>query len=125
MDIFKDLNNKVEVPSHSIVSWHVKEMFDMSCKQVVAMLKVHTLVSSMGHCLMYSWAHPGKLHICADGWTSPNVISFVGLTLHWVGEGQIQSTILDFVKYILFILSQLCVHSSKGAHGNLPGNLNI
>ena len=51
--IFKDLNNKVEVPSRSTVSWDVKEMFAMSRKRVAAMLKVRTVVSSTGHCLMY------------------------------------------------------------------------
>ncbi|KIM75183.1 hypothetical protein PILCRDRAFT_47678, partial [Piloderma croceum F 1598] len=44
--------------------------------------------------------YPGKLHLCADGWTSPNVISFIGLTVHWAEDGHIQSTILDFVKYV-------------------------
>jgi hypothetical protein len=43
----------------------------------------------------------GKLHLCADGWTFPNVISFVGLTVHWAAaNGHIKSTILDFVKYV-------------------------
>jgi hypothetical protein len=42
VDIFKDLNNKVEVPSRFTVSRDVKEMFEMSRKQVAAMLKVRT-----------------------------------------------------------------------------------
>jgi hypothetical protein len=50
----------------------------------------------------------GKLHLCADGWTSPNVISFVGLTVHWAGSDGIRSTTLDFVKYVVRISSQLC-----------------
>jgi hypothetical protein len=44
VDIFKDLNNKVEVPSRSTVSRDVKEIFDMSRKRVAAMLKVRTLL---------------------------------------------------------------------------------
>ena len=43
VDIFKDLNNRVEVPSRSTVSRDVKEIFDMSRKQVAAMLKVRTV----------------------------------------------------------------------------------
>jgi predicted oxidoreductase len=43
VDIFKDLNNKVEVPSHFTVSRDVKEIFEMSRKQVAAILKVHSL----------------------------------------------------------------------------------
>lgn len=43
VDIFKDLNNRVEVPSRSTVSRDVKEIFDVSRKQVAAMLKVRTV----------------------------------------------------------------------------------
>ena len=39
-------------------------------------------------------------HLCADGWMSPNVILFIGLTVHWAENGHIKSTILDFVKYV-------------------------
>jgi hypothetical protein len=39
IDIFMDLNNKVEVPSRFTVSRDVKEIFDMSRKKVVEMLK--------------------------------------------------------------------------------------
>jgi hypothetical protein len=44
VDIFKDLNNKVEVPSHFTVSHNVKEIFEMSRKQVAAILKVRRLI---------------------------------------------------------------------------------
>jgi hypothetical protein len=43
VDIFKDLNNRVEVPSRSTVSRDVNEIFDVSRKQVAAMLKVRTV----------------------------------------------------------------------------------
>ncbi|KAI9056828.1 hypothetical protein FKP32DRAFT_1615668 [Trametes sanguinea] len=26
---------------------------------------------------------PGKIHICVNGWTSPNVLTFLGVTAHW------------------------------------------
>ena len=32
-----------------------------------------------------------------DGWTSPNVISFLGVVVHTAEEGQLQSFILVFV----------------------------
>jgi hypothetical protein len=44
VDIFKDLNNKVEVPSCFTVSQDVNEIFEMSRKQVTAILKVHALI---------------------------------------------------------------------------------
>lgn len=40
----------------------------------------------------------GKIHLCVDGWTSPNVISFLGITAHWEREGSAYHIILDFVK---------------------------
>ena len=43
VEIFKDLNNKVEVPSRFTLSQDVKEIFEMSCKQVTTILKVHVL----------------------------------------------------------------------------------
>jgi hypothetical protein len=27
-------------------------------------------------------AYPGKLHLCVDDWTSPQVITFLGATVH-------------------------------------------
>ena len=40
IDIFTDLNNKVEVPSPSTVSRDVKEIFHMGCARVASMLQV-------------------------------------------------------------------------------------
>jgi len=40
IDIFMDLNNKVEVPSHFTMSRDVKEIFDLSRVKVAAILKV-------------------------------------------------------------------------------------
>ena len=40
VDIFTDLNNKVEVPSRFTVSRDVKEIFNMSCVKVAEILKV-------------------------------------------------------------------------------------
>jgi hypothetical protein len=45
MDIFKDLNSKVEVPSRFTVSRDVKEIFEISRKQVATMLKARSLSS--------------------------------------------------------------------------------
>jgi hypothetical protein len=101
VDIFTDLNNKVEVPSRFTVSRDVKEIFTMSRVKVSEMLKVNTCYFNLLNIEpKVRQAYPGKLHLCADGWTSPNVISFIGLTVHWANDGQIQSTILDFVKYV-------------------------
>ena len=44
LDIFKDLNNKVEVPSRFMVSNDIVEIFDVTRKQVAAMLMVRACV---------------------------------------------------------------------------------
>jgi hypothetical protein len=77
--------------------------------KVAAILKVRALIFHFDLALISPQAYPGKLHLCADGWTSPNVISFIGLTVHWAGaDGNIGSTILDFVKCVAqFLASDL------------------
>ena len=36
-----------------------------------------------------------------DGWTSPNFISFLGVTAHWVVGAQLQNVTLDFIRCVL------------------------
>jgi hypothetical protein len=43
IDLFRDLYNKVEVPSQSTVSRDVKEIFQMSRVRVAQMLQVRSL----------------------------------------------------------------------------------
>jgi hypothetical protein len=89
----------VVTPSRYTVSRDVKEIFQMSRIKVANILKVWIVPSRLLLLrLTRPQAYPGKLHLCADGWTSPNVISFIGITVHWASEGQIVSLILDFVK---------------------------
>jgi hypothetical protein len=42
LDIFKDLNNKVDVPSRHTVSRDIQEIFDISRMQVAKILKVRS-----------------------------------------------------------------------------------
>jgi hypothetical protein len=46
IEMFMDLNNKVEVPSRFTVSRDVKEIFELSRKKVTEILKVHAITSS-------------------------------------------------------------------------------
>ena len=46
IEMFMDLNNKVEVPSQFTVSRDVKEIFELSWKKVAEILKVHAITSS-------------------------------------------------------------------------------
>ena len=44
IDIFMDLNNKVQVPSCFTVSQDVKEIFNISQGQIAAIIEVHALI---------------------------------------------------------------------------------
>lgn len=80
--ILKMLFAKVDIPSPSTVSRDVKEAFTIAKKNVGSILQ----------------SYSGKLHIGVDGWTSPNVFSFLGVVVYMVKEGKIRSHILDFIK---------------------------
>jgi hypothetical protein len=54
--------------------------------------------------LTFTQSYPGRLHLCIDGWTSPNVIAFLGAMVHWVIDGHMQSLILDFIKYMFCLI---------------------
>lgn len=41
---------------------------------------------------------PGRVHLSVDGWTSLNIFSFLGITMHWIQDGELQHLILDFIK---------------------------
>lgn len=43
-------------------------------------------------------AYPGKVHIGLDGWTSPNVHSYLGLVVYMLRNEEPVSLVLDFVK---------------------------
>lgn len=45
----------------------------------------------------------GRIYIGFDGWTSPNVLSFLGVVVHYAHEGKSQSFTLDFIMYVYFI----------------------
>ncbi|PIL32390.1 hypothetical protein GSI_05636 [Ganoderma sinense ZZ0214-1] len=57
---------------------------------------------------------PGKIHICLDGWTSPNVISFLGVTAHWHENGKIEHIILDFIKLAKGHTGEYLAHKLMG-----------
>ena len=62
----------------------------------VSAIKCHLLFSNVLQ------SFPGKLHIGVDGWTSPNVFSFLGLLVHGENEGKLYSMILDFIRCVSF-----------------------
>ena len=52
--------------------------------------------TNLAHLLEYA----GRIHIGFDGWTSPNVISFLGVVIHIAHEGLLQLYLLDFIMLV-------------------------
>ncbi|OJT02144.1 Zinc finger BED domain-containing protein RICESLEEPER 1 [Trametes pubescens] len=80
--LLRMLYGRVEIPSRVTVSRDV-QLIMHHCKVIVVAL---------------FQAYPGRIHICVDGWTSPNILAFLGITAHWHHDGEIAHIILDFVR---------------------------
>lgn len=72
-----------EIHSRQTVAHDISDMYERSC------LVIGLHLQSIKH----------RLHIALDGWTSPNVFSFLGVTVQYLEEGKICGFVLDFVKY--------------------------
>ena len=71
-----------EIHSHQTVARDISNMYERS-RRVIAL---H--LQSIKH----------RLHITLDGWMSPNVFSFLGVTVQYFDEGKICGFVLDFVR---------------------------
>ncbi|KAI1787521.1 hypothetical protein LXA43DRAFT_857178, partial [Ganoderma leucocontextum] len=65
--VIRMLYRRAEIPSRISVSRDIQ----------------HLLEHSRGHLIAQLVSLPGKIHLCVDGWTSPNFMSFLGVTAHW------------------------------------------
>ena len=81
-EILVMLYSAVEIHSHQTVARDITDMYTRSRIAIA-----HHLQSVKQ-----------RLHLLLDGWTSPNVISFLGVTVTYFEKGEIHSFILDFVK---------------------------
>jgi hypothetical protein len=77
------LNSLVKIHSHQTVSRDISDMYHRSRAAVAFHLQ----------------SVKQRLHIGLDGWTAPNVFSFLGVTVQFFEEGIISTFVLDFVKY--------------------------
>ncbi|KAI1787163.1 hypothetical protein LXA43DRAFT_866889, partial [Ganoderma leucocontextum] len=77
-EIVRMLYGKAQLPSRMTVSRDVQDIHDL-CKENVIKLFETCIAKEL----------PGKIHIAMDRWTSPNVISFLGVTAHWHDAGEI------------------------------------
>jgi hypothetical protein len=88
-EIFIMLRSSIEIHSRRTVARDISDMY-MRSRNVIAL---H--LQSVKH----------RLHIALDGWTSPNVISFLGVTVQYFDKGDICAFVLDFVKYGYILIS--------------------
>ncbi len=77
------LNCTIEIHSRQTVARDISDMY------VRSRTAIATHLQSVRH----------RLHITLDGWTSPNVYSFLGVTVRYFENGDICNSVLDFVKY--------------------------
>ncbi len=84
--ILKMLYGKVEIPSAITVSRDVKEVFALA-KTAVA---------------EYLQRQPGAIHVAFDGWTTPNVISYLGVVVSFEEKGELQSLLLGYIRCVSF-----------------------
>jgi hypothetical protein len=82
-EIITMLNSDAKIHSHQTVSRDISDMYHHS--RVAVALHLQSIKQ--------------RLHIALDGWTAPNVFSFLGVTVQYFEKGNICSFVLDFVKY--------------------------
>jgi hypothetical protein len=78
------LDPNINIHSRQTVARDISDMYERSRIVIARHLQ------SIGH----------RLHLTLDGWTSPNVFSFLGVTVRYFEKGDIHSFVLDFVKYV-------------------------
>ncbi|KAI0309768.1 hypothetical protein OF83DRAFT_1039925, partial [Amylostereum chailletii] len=79
--ILKMFNSAAVIPSDSMVSRDVKEIF------TVCQANVKKFLLDL----------PGMHYLGLDGWSSPNAISFLGVVVYFLHDGKMKSVILDFI----------------------------
>ena len=106
-ELLSMLYPRVEIPSRHTVSRDVQTIMEDSRARVLQHFKVcdSKYIHLPVRPLTAFKDLPGKVHICMDGWTSPNMFSFLGVTAHWHEGGEIRHIILDFIKYVVLFIS--------------------
>ncbi len=82
VEIFKMLYSKVDIVSPSTISWDIQNMHAIAKRNVAKSLQ----------------STRSRLHFGIDGWSSPNVISFLGVTVTRCIKGIMEEVVLDFIR---------------------------
>ncbi len=82
VEIFKMLYSKVDIVSPSTISRDIQDMHAIAKRNVAKSLQ----------------STRGRLHFGINGWSSPNVISFLGVTVTRCVKGVMEEFVLDFIR---------------------------
>ncbi|KAJ3965670.1 hypothetical protein EV361DRAFT_810312, partial [Lentinula raphanica] len=82
LKMMKMMHAHVVVPSAVTLARDIQRVYDISKKQVQKVLAMT----------------PGRKHIILDGWSSPNVMSILGVDTTFVKDGKIVNITLDCVR---------------------------
>ncbi|RPD52433.1 hypothetical protein L227DRAFT_514796 [Lentinus tigrinus ALCF2SS1-6] len=74
---------KIRLPSHFTIARDIRVITDSAETSLIKLFKVST---------------DSLVHLCVDGWTSPNVFSYLGITVHWHHQASIHHVLLDYVQ---------------------------
>lgn len=108
LQLLKMLYGRVELPKRLTVSRDIQFIHETTKIRLIGMLKVRRRHSaSCSFANLTAQGLPCRIHICVDGWTSPNILAFLGITAHWHNSGKIRHVILDFVRYIFIWVSRI------------------
>jgi hypothetical protein len=105
-EIFLMLRSTIETHSRQTVARDISDMYERSRVAIALHLQ------SIQH----------RLHIALDGWTSPNVFSFLSVTIQYFENGAIHGLVLDFVKYGSYLVLPLIADLCTGCLGATPAN---
>ena len=101
--LMRMLYGRVEIPSRLTVGWDMQLIMQDAKCALTTRLQVRAryfcwVVCTVLVLTISLQSLPWKIHLCVDRWTSPNFISFLGVTVHWVTGAMLQNVILDFIK---------------------------
>lgn len=86
--ILRMLHASVSIPSARTVTRDIMRVFDFSKAHVIKTLA----------------AAPGRKHTMLDGWSSPNVLSVLGIMVTYFDGEKMVTTTLDCVRYVLLFI---------------------
>lgn len=94
------MNAQIKVPSDDSVSRDVQRVYQWARPRIKELIKV---LSTLYFLLMPllklpCQAIPNRIHLVWDGWTSPNVISVLGLNIVFWDKDQLKVIALDVIK---------------------------